>query len=56
MGSTSLKEKTTNGLFWSSVDRFSSQGISFVFSILIARLLWNCCNGKCFFCSCPIFC
>lgn len=39
MGSTSLKEKTTNGLFWSSVDRFSSQGISFVFSILIARLL-----------------
>lgn len=39
MPQQSLKEKTTNGLFWSSVDRFSSQGISFVFSILIARLL-----------------
>ena len=35
----SLKEKTVKGVFWSSVDRFSSQGIQFIFSILIARLL-----------------
>lgn len=35
----SLKEKTVKGVFWSSVDRFSSQGIQFIFSILIARIL-----------------
>lgn len=35
----SLKEKTVKGVLWSSIDRFSTQGISFVFSILIARLL-----------------
>lgn len=35
----SLKEKTVKGVIWSSIDRFSSQGIQFVFSILIARLL-----------------
>ena len=35
----SLKRKTINGIFWSSVDNFSSQGISFVFSIILARLL-----------------
>lgn len=35
----SLKEKTVKGVFWSSVDRFSTQGIQFIFSILIARLL-----------------
>lgn len=35
----SLKDKTVKGIFWSSVDRFSSQGIQFVFGILIARLL-----------------
>lgn len=35
----SLKEKTVKGLMWSSIDRFSTQGIQFVFSILIARLL-----------------
>ncbi len=35
----SLKEKTVNGVMWSSIDRFSTQGIQFVFSILIARLL-----------------
>lgn len=35
----SLKEKTVKGVVWSSIDRFTSQGISFVFSILIARLL-----------------
>lgn len=35
----SLKEKTFNGVVWSSIDRFSSQGIQFIFSILIARIL-----------------
>ena len=36
---SSLKEKTVKGVMWSSIDRFSTQGIQFVFSILIARLL-----------------
>lgn len=35
----SLKDKTVKGVIWSSIDRFSAQGIQFVFSILIARLL-----------------
>ncbi len=35
----SLKEKTVKGVMWSSIDRFSTQGIQFLFSILIARLL-----------------
>ena len=35
----SLKEKTIKGVIWSAIDRFSAQGIQFVFSILIARLL-----------------
>ena len=35
----SLKEKTVKGVVWSSINRFSSQGISFVFSMLIARML-----------------
>lgn len=35
----SLKEKTVNGVLWSAVDRFSSQGIQFIFGILIARVL-----------------
>jgi teichuronic acid exporter len=34
-----LRKKTTKGLFWSSVDRFSNQGIQFVFSIILARML-----------------
>ena len=36
---SSLKDKTVKGMIWSAVDRFSAQGIQFVFSILIARLL-----------------
>lgn len=36
---SSLKEKTVKGVVWSSIDRFSSQGIQFIFSVLIARLL-----------------
>lgn len=35
----SLKQKTVKGVMWSAIDRFSSQGIQFLFSILIARLL-----------------
>ena len=34
-----MRNKTVNGVFWSSVDRFSTQGIQFVFNILIARIL-----------------
>lgn len=34
-----LKTKTVNGVIWNSIDRFCTQGIHFVFSILIARLL-----------------
>ncbi|WP_314272542.1 lipopolysaccharide biosynthesis protein [Hoylesella shahii] len=37
--SDNLKAKATRGVFWSSVDRFSSQGISFVFTIFLARIL-----------------
>lgn len=36
---SSLKDKTVKGVIWSAIDRFSAQGIQFVFSILIARLL-----------------
>ena len=36
---SSLKDKTVTGVIWSAVDRFSAQGIQFVFSLLIARLL-----------------
>ena len=36
---SSLRDKTVKGVIWSSIDRFSAQGIQFVFSILIARLL-----------------
>ena len=35
----SLKDKTVKGVFWSGIDRFSSRGIQFLFSILIARVL-----------------
>jgi O-antigen/teichoic acid export membrane protein len=35
----SLKTKTIKGVFWSSVERFSVQGIQFVLSIIMARLL-----------------
>jgi len=34
-----LRKKTTNGVVWSAIDRFSSQGIQFLFNILIARIL-----------------
>lgn len=37
--SSDLGEKAKKGLFWNSIDRFSNQGINFVFSILLARVL-----------------
>lgn len=35
----SLKQKTVNGLIWSAVERFSTQGVQFLFSLVLARLL-----------------
>lgn len=37
--SDDLRQRTKNGLLWSSVERFSNQGIQFLFSIVLARLL-----------------
>jgi O-antigen/teichoic acid export membrane protein len=34
-----LKKKTAKGMIWSTVERFSTQGIQFVFGIILARLL-----------------
>lgn len=39
MSTSSLKKKILNGIFWSAIDKFSSQSISFLISIVIARLL-----------------
>ncbi len=39
MPDQSLKDKTVNGVFWNAISRFSTQGIQFVFNILIARIL-----------------
>jgi O-antigen/teichoic acid export membrane protein len=36
---TSLKQKTATGLKWSTIESFSSKGISFVIGIIIARIL-----------------
>lgn len=37
--SESLKKKTINGTVWSSIERFSVQGISFIVMIIMARIL-----------------
>lgn len=34
-----LKEKTLSGVKWNAIGRFSTQGISFIISILLARIL-----------------
>lgn len=39
MSSESLKIKARKGLFWSSIERFSNQGIQFAFGIVFARIL-----------------
>ncbi|MCM1490520.1 MAG: oligosaccharide flippase family protein, partial [Muribaculum sp.] len=35
----SLKKKTIKGTFWSSLERFSVQGIQFIVMIIMARIL-----------------
>ena len=35
----SLKEKTVKGVVWSSIERFSSQGVNFILGFIIARQL-----------------
>jgi O-antigen/teichoic acid export membrane protein len=35
----SIKLKTIRGVFWSSIERFSVQGIQFVLGVIMARLL-----------------
>lgn len=39
MNQDKLKSKTRHGLLWSLVERFSTQGIQFVFGIILARIL-----------------
>lgn len=39
MGNEGLTYKTKKGIIWSSIERFGTQGIQFVFSIILARLL-----------------
>lgn len=34
-----IKNKTKKGLFWSSIERFGTQGVQFLFGIMLARLL-----------------
>ena len=34
-----LKEKTLSGVKWNAIGRFSTQGISFIISVLLARVL-----------------
>lgn len=34
-----LKNKTITGIFWSSIERFSAQGVQFALGIILARLL-----------------
>jgi O-antigen/teichoic acid export membrane protein len=35
----SIKQQVTKSVFWSAVERFSVQGVQFILSIIIARLL-----------------
>lgn len=35
----SLRDKATNGVIWSAIERFSVQGVQFILSIIIARLV-----------------
>lgn len=39
MPEESLKSKTKKGLLWSSIERFGTQGVQFLFGIILARLL-----------------
>ena len=35
----SLKRKTAHGVIWSAIERFSTQGVQFLFGIILARML-----------------
>ena len=37
--SDNLKQKTKKGLVWSMIERFATQGVQFLFGIILARLL-----------------
>ncbi|WP_440337454.1 oligosaccharide flippase family protein, partial [Megamonas funiformis] len=39
MQQESLKNKTKKGLAWSMIERFATQGVQFLFGIILARLL-----------------
>ena len=39
MGNSSLKQQTVRGTIWSSIERFSVQGIQFLVLIVMARIL-----------------
>lgn len=39
MSSSNLKFRAQSGVLWSAIERFSTQGIQFLFSIILARLL-----------------
>lgn len=34
-----LKKKTAHGVIWSAIERFSTQGVQFLFGIILARML-----------------
>lgn len=36
---SSLKSRTKKELVWSSIERFATQGIQFLFGIILARIL-----------------
>ena len=37
---STLKNKTLNGLLWSTIERFSVQGVQFLLGIILARILF----------------
>lgn len=39
MAEKSIKSKTAKGVFWSSIERFSVQGVQFIVLLIIARIL-----------------
>lgn len=39
MTEMSLKTQTKKGLMWSVIERFATQGVQFLFGIILARLL-----------------
>ena len=39
MSEPNLKQKAQKGVIWSAIERFSTQGVQFLFSIILARLL-----------------